>query len=330
MSLPPGVETGAIPKRHGNLKAASKDRGEWGPSQASDDQLGVIKELCEHVDRVMTTLGSKSGKISRESSEVVQKLKSRMILFASAPENGPFLGRNPINKSHLRSSDESSEAGWSKSSGGSSSGRDARHSKTADRLPFVASSAKQLRSSHLALEERLLDALERLDSRTVPVPEPYDSATGYSFWAFLVGFEEYCQHRFMGDDKNWVGELSGLLVGEKQKALLAHRSPGESCSLIKTKMLCWYDESKQHREAGSRAMFSKATKAQGETIRLYAARLENSFRMAYPKKCVRSRQTLQDKFLGSIPHKFWKQIKSAMSLTRSVEKKPLSWSQIVT
>ena len=44
----------------------------------------------------------------------------------------------------------------------------------------------------------ILHALARLDSRSVPKPEFFDTQSGQPFEQFLQTFEDYCHHNFRG------------------------------------------------------------------------------------------------------------------------------------
>jgi hypothetical protein len=302
-------------------------------SQAFEDQVQVVKEMCSHVDRVITALSSRGpSDLPVEAHQAVEKLKGKMILFASGASI-PVAGSR-VRSSVTHESESSVAASSFEEVSNSESEADVRPKLFKGRpkvLPIQEemSQVASLRATHGSLEERLILALERLDTRSVPAPEPYNRASGHSFRSFLFSFEEYCRHSFRGSDKAWVAELGRYLVGDMHGAFVAHRAPSDSYGDIKAKMLRWYEESKSRREAGSRAMFGQASKRGDESVRLYAARLENLFRLAYPKKQVDNSQTLQEKFLSSIPRRFRKQIKSSISLAKVVEGTKLKWTQIV-
>ena len=53
--------------------------------------------------------------------------------------------------------------------------------------------------------------------------------------------------------------------------------------------------------------------------------LENLLRLAYPRKEVEGSSTLKEKFLTSIPRRYWKQIKAAMALTKTMAGNVMGW-----
>lgn len=303
------------------------------------DEASVVLDLCSHVQRIMYQLGSRSTSgLPSGAHDAVERMKAEMVLFVSsggAPSEVAHPGANLDSSSGSDSGSLVSGAGASVSS------------LRSDHLPTTPPKVKEKQTGHLvkckrggvlhdlraasmSVEERLVVALERLDNRKVPPPEPYDSSSGFSFSEFLETFEEYCRYSFRGSDRSWVAELGRFLVGEMHEAFTAHRAPGESYASIRTKLIKWYREAKSRREAGSKSMFSRASLKPHESIRLYAPRLENLFRRAFPLKSVETSHTLREKFLNTIPRKLRVQIKSSLSLTKSVSGIELQWPQIVT
>ena len=323
-SLVPSIEPGL-----GSVVPVLSDGGA-GSSQASDEQGAIIHEMCRHVEHVIAALSSQdSSSFPPDISRAVDTLKSKMVVFAGE-SNTPKL---PSEECSAESADESSLSDSSEESAAAdlaSSEPCPRSSVGAlvCRSGLASGRLESLKLANASWEERLIVALEKLDMRTVPAPEPYDRMSGQSLAEFLKLFEDYCHHSFRGSDTLWVAELGRFLVGEMHQAFVAHRSPGDSYYVVKKRLLKWYDESKSRREAGSRNAFSRATIGADESVRLYAARLENLFRHAFPKGKVETSRTLLDKFLKSIPRKCRRQVKGAVGL-KEVDGKSLSWSQII-
>ena len=66
----------------------------------------------------------------------------------------------------------------------------------------------------------------------------------------------------------------------------------------------------------------------GESLRLFAARLERSFSLAYPSKCSELSLTLQRKFLESVPRNFKRQVTSTATTLR-LQNLKLDWNGIL-
>ena len=56
------------------------------------------------------------------------------------------------------------------------------------------------------------------------------------------------------------------MTGEAQQAFYDHHDPSDSYIINKTKLLKWYEESKERRKTGSKAMFAKAVHAPDESV----------------------------------------------------------------
>ena len=177
--------------------------------------------------------------------------------------------------------------------------------------------------------EQLTDILSKFDRRTVPRPEPYDMASGHNFIDFLELFEEYCTNSYCGSSRLWVGELGRLLDGDMAVAFNALRSPSDSYEDIKAKLCQWHSESGDLRIKERKKNFSEAMRHSSETTRLYAARLEKLFKLAYPRKNIDSSRTLRDKFCKTVPSALQQQISMMRNVGLSMQKSDISWPTII-
>ena len=185
-------------------------------------------------------------------------------------------------------------------------------------------------SSGLLSTADLLQALPRLDNRCVPNPEAFDSQSGQSFQQFLLAFEEYPQHNFRRSSALWIGELGRLLTGDMNAAFQALKVPGDSYRSLTKKLLKWRTDTKEVLESKTKYRFTKAKIQAGESLRLYAARLEKAFRLAYPSRRVEFSKTLRQKYFDTAPNAFRKQLQTARTINLTMNKSEISWSTILT
>ena len=178
--------------------------------------------------------------------------------------------------------------------------------------------------------EALFRALTRLDNRCIPKPELFDLATGRSFNQFILKFEEYCQHTFRGSSSGWVNELGRFLQGEMHEAFVAVKVPGDNYEMIRDKLLLWVQDNKETYEKETKSRFKQAECKPNETMRLYAARLEQAFRLAYPHREVQTSQTLRQKYCDTIPHEFSLQLQSYRSFAHTLNQGEMTWANILT
>lgn len=185
------------------------------------------------------------------------------------------------------------------------------------------------RPSEQVSTKQLVLALNRLDQRLVPKPDTFDSTTGQSFDIFLKSFEEYCTNTFRGSSSLWVSELGRFLKGEMLSAYNSLKVPGDSYKTVVGKLRKWRRDSRESYQTEARQRFAKSKMLPGEGFRLYAARLEKTYRLAYPRRDVETSRTLREKFLETIPKSFRKQLKTALSLCVTMKGGKMPWAQFL-
>ena len=178
------------------------------------------------------------------------------------------------------------------------------------------------------VDQDLVAALQRLDSRTVPRPEIFNINSAQSLTSFFRNFEEYCDRKYNCGRNGWIPELGRSLEGEAFSVFEALRSPTDSYDVVKSKLFKWYDESKSLRKLSKATLFKNSEKKVEESLYVYGARLEKIFKSAFPRKCVETSHTLRQKYLDTVPSDFAQQIEMSMALA-TVNGNALTWSQIL-
>lgn len=329
------------------------------------DDVEAIKVVCANVAQVMRNFHENTHKLPPSGLKHVLELDAE--LFSLALKNPLNIkGDQPTKSENSRKLDESFEFGRTKKTqesdslstddSFSSEVRKVRKQKyksrkkvvvTSDSSPGTHGSSKMAgcrskrksktngigqdsvdREEIVGPMDKMMQAFARFDTRSVPKPEPFNLASGQPFPDFLVLFEEYCQTTFKGSNTLWVSEFGRLLEGPIQEAFTALRVPGDSYKKIKNKLLKWCEESKENLVEQIRKKFEKTKMQPGESLRLFAARLESAFRLAYPHRDPIKSGTLRRKFLQTIPRSFRKQLSTAKSLML-MQGKDLAWQDIL-
>ena len=197
------------------------------------------------------------------------------------------------------------------------------------RVPPVREQVHTEHVSSTSTEDRLIQALERLDTRSVPCPELFEMNSGQSIIDFFHDFETYCKQSFRTSENTWTLELGRYLSGELKQAFEALRGPNDTYRHVKTKLLSWYEDSYEHCQLGRKAAFNEARVEPDESLRLYAARLERLFKLAYPKRDIDTSKVLREKFIKTIPRKSRQQINSALAIAKTMAGESLPWSRII-
>ena len=167
-----------------------------------------------------------------------------------------------------------------------------------------------------ATMDTLVQALSRLDVRRAPRPGKFEMTSGRPFGFFLKEFEEYCENSFRGCSSSWSSELESFLSGTILKAYQALHIPGEPYDNIKSKLMDWCQEHRSTVSDKIRKLFEKSKINPGESLRLYAARLERDFIIAYPSKGVQMSQAFQKRFMETVPKSFQKHVFSVKSFLK--------------
>ena len=332
---------------------------EPGDGHGEEKEVEAIKEICQHMGNVLDKLFSQDvssypPEAREEIEAVTQKMKQYLGDQSGNPRNSTAdRGELPSAAVHANhSSSESSGVSDNYDSRQSSSDepgtsrrrkvklkkrqrpdRTRGHQAAYHPSGRVKQEARSRQQGSAQLEmsymnDRFIQALERLDTRCTPRPQPFDQASGQSLRQFLQAFENYCRGSFRGSEDTWIDELGRYLEGDLAHAYNSLKIPGEGYWEVKRKLLAWHKESKEWRNAGSRDLFRKARMHPGESLRLFAARLEKLYRLAYSNREVEESRTLREKYCDAVPRGFKKQIKTLTAVTKCVQGDPVTWSNI--
>ena len=215
------------------------------------------------------------------------------------------------------------------------SDKESRNSKVFQQVKGSRSPRVQQPVSHngsnnsIVTVDQLTDIFSKFDRRTVPKPEPYNMCEGHDFEDFLALFEEFCTNSYCGSSRLWISELGRLLEGDMSVAFQALRSPSDNYEGIKMKLLQWHLENRDTYNRNRRTKFDEAMRCSGESIRLYAARLEKLFKLAYPRKTVDTSKTLREKFFKTVPSALQQQISTMRNVGISMHRSDITWATIL-
>lgn len=316
---------------------SSSRAGASGDPQTDVEDFRALQDACLYVKTVVANFQSRADSLDSRARETVEELNNdlRRILFVgkdsqSMPSCDVFPGVKPKKKVII--SDRVASSSGTDTGDGESCSVDSDTRDHAARLSDVGSARREFAGmvSHAPMSlDELASVLSRLDNRSVIKPEKYDLTSGQLLGDFLSVFEEYCINNFKGSKTLWIAELGRFLTGTIYDAYLVLKTPGDSYSALKKKLLKWCRDSQDSIRRDTLKQFERARINPNEPVRLYAARLERAFTMAYPRKHVRSSTTLRKKFLDSVPKGFRKTISTAESVL-AVQHVKLTWDSLLT
>ena len=143
--------------------------------------------------------------------------------------------------------------------------------------------------------------LVNFDRREAPAPEPFTFSPGRSFDRFISQFEMYCNSKFAENTyERWTGELSKYL---RDDALYMYGVfGGGDCdySVMKRNLKKHGDSTEENRRLVLFERFHAAVPEVGESMYIYALRLEQLFSLAYPQSDKEGSYELKAKFKATI------------------------------
>lgn len=203
-----------------------------------------------------------------------------------------------------------------------------RQSDSDNRGRMIEPQASQIRTGSDETVGQLVSALQRLDVRTYPAPDPFDVTSGRSFADFFADFEQYCGSKYVGSSDRWMSELGRFLIGDLVGVFDALRGPNDTYAEVKSKLLRWFNESRLNRRSATVVKFKQACREVHETLYVYGVRLEKLFRLAYPRKHVETSRTLQRRYIDTVPHDFGQQLNYSYGVVKLVGQ-TFGWSQVL-
>ena len=177
-------------------------------------------------------------------------------------------------------------------------------------------------------EYKLMKKLIRtIDNRSTPPQADFDEDSGQNLSDYLKQFEKYCYQSFKGEKYLWIGELKKHLSGRTLTGFQSVYQVNDSYKGLKSKLLDWYKEETDIRRARAKKKFENAKCKKDESLYVFSTRLENLFKLAFPKKSHEYSQTLIYQFKHSVP-KGMREIINAQVLRYKLKDKRIPWKVI--
>jgi hypothetical protein len=173
----------------------------------------------------------------------------------------------------------------------------------------------------------LAKLLEKLDTRQIPELPVFNEESGEDLKRYLDKFESYCRDNFKGHQYLWIGELERHLQGKTLEEFKSVRSFDDSYNEVKKKLINLYKDNNEIRKAKARMKFENARPKQGESLYMFSTRLENLFKLAFPKHKVTTSNTLVNQFKNAISKPVRETIKSQIMSFKMKDEK-IKWSLI--
>ena len=116
-------------------------------------------------------------------------------------------------------------------------------------------------------------------------------------------------------------------MGKTLEAFKVVRESDDSYRTVKGKLLEWFNNSRESRKRMNRKKFKIASYRAGESLYLFAVRLEGPFKIAYPNHKFRYSKILQAKYFDAVPRAFRGELKAQVTGC-NLKGKLISWDMI--
>ena len=139
--------------------------------------------------------------------------------------------------------------------------------------------------------------------RDVVEPEVFKGTDGGSLSKFLTEFETFFSQKYRGSDRQCAQVLGRYLGGSVKKAFEALDGATQRYSKLKPQLLTWYKTEKASQRHIKETQFEDTKMLPGESLTIYALRLERLVTKAYPGTVKEQERQLCKKFWATVPRR---------------------------
>lgn len=136
--------------------------------------------------------------------------------------------------------------------------------------------------------------------KAVP-PRKFNAAKNHNLRTFFRQFERYCEVTYPDQPEDWITILGNFLEGSYMDLYDQIIKEDMSYFAIKDSLLQWWDYEVGVKKDKASQEFMLANRRPGETINMFALRLEQLANRAYPGVCMRTHDNLRRAFLYNLP-----------------------------
>jgi hypothetical protein len=178
--------------------------------------------------------------------------------------------------------------------------------------------------------KRLTEILGSLSlARDVVMPGRFDGSDGSSLRKFLDEFDAYFTAKFKGTDRQRAKELGRFLCGPARRAYDAMDGTNVRYRELRPRLLEWYRGERISSQRQAEDEFERAHLQQGDSLAIFALRMERIVRRAYPDSVREQERRLVRKFWTASPPCFRQVMsESQRGVLLATGKRKLTWQNI--
>ena len=187
-------------------------------------------------------------------------------------------------------------------------------------------------SSSVGLHKQSQDlssVVQLMGRQSCPRPEVYSFESGRSFSRFLQSFEAYCEGKYSSAHKDlWTSELGRFLEGEIKQVYDAWGGPEKKYRKMKGHLESWHAGVKERITSSRRSQYRHAKMLPNENLQIFATRLENLHKMAYPHQELDGKD-LKRQLVSAIPASAAETLERDLALVRATTGRQNTWGDVL-
>ena len=164
--------------------------------------------------------------------------------------------------------------------------------------------------------------------KEVVAPIPFGGHDGGSLSRFLSDFERYFKQKYDGNDRQCSRLLGDFLTGSARRAYDALGGATGRYQKVKPRLLKWYESERISQRRTAEEAFDCAAMEEGESLTIYALRLERLARVAFPNTKREQHRQLYRKFWKTAPRHFTDVMTASEHSLALAGKKNLQWRDV--
>ena len=332
------------------MSGSEEEKQTKGGDDGKSEEIETIKKACDYMHSFIETVIKRGyDNLPKSSQDEIKKIEDELKQLSCQPKvstNGKEkLAKTKIKQEttgdgmneYFEKESKKNREGVKReeTSTGSSSETSSETSsdeKTDDEESAASNDDERKKKSKKRVKKDtdvdiLRKLLERIDNRRIPDIEKYDHKNGESLKEYLKKFEKYCDDNIKGDISFWIPELEKHLSGRILQTFSAVKDCRDDYKSLKKKLIKWDEQTKKTRKAKARKGFETMKYDDKEDLFVYSNRLQQQFKLAFPKKKTEKSRVLQEKFISTVPKSFRKIINAQIMNTKMNNQKVL-WSSM--
>ena len=153
---------------------------------------------------------------------------------------------------------------------------------------------------------------------------------GESLDRYLQNFEEYCDATYAGGEEERLRLLEHHLEGDLLRVYLDTIRVNRSYEEVKVRLVKWFSDTMERTPLLEEAVFQEASMLPSESVGLFAMRLLDLAKRAYPGTEVTTLRTLRNKFLYGLREDLRHEALRGVMITEKIGGKALEWGQLIS